>query len=192
MFNTLTWMFINLSILPTEAFNHYDDYDSSTSDPLENRAEPPTDEKVKQFDSSVIMNRTRLQPCDRVITLYTLYPSNKNKTVYRTPAHGCERFVELKHFVIHSYKFFFSEYYFRPFVVLPIPSSNLILLVVENMCLAVDPNYKLTTAPLEQEYSNESLACYRSTINLRRRRPSSCINRHVNVSLTLNYFTSCC
>lgn len=65
-------------------------YDMSTTEPLDNR-EPPSDDKSKQFDNSVIINRTRLQPCDRIITLYTLYPSIKNKTVYRTPAHGCER-----------------------------------------------------------------------------------------------------
>lgn len=166
-------------------------YDSSTLDPMENRAEPPSDDKAKPFDSSVIINRTRLQPCDRVITLYTLYPPIKNKTVYRIPAHGCERYITFfkkKTFLFRARDRKIESMFLvcRPFVVLPIPSSNLILLVVDNICPVANPHYKITTAPYEQEYSNESLPCYRSTINLRRRRPPSCINRHVNVSIFLN------
>lgn len=68
-------------------------YDSSTLDPLETKAEPPSDDKVKAFDNSAVINRTRLQSCDQIVTLYTLSPPNKNKTVYRTPAHGCERYA---------------------------------------------------------------------------------------------------
>lgn len=159
-------------------------------EPLDIR-EPSSDDKSKQFDNSVIINRTRLQPCDRIITLYTLYPSIKNKTVYRTPAHGCERFDYTTRQPILNlfFTFVFLFCFFRPFVVLPIPSSNLILLVVENMCPIADPNFKITTAPYEQDISNESLPCYRSTINLRRRRPPSCINRHINVSFNLICFS---
>lgn len=79
-----------------------------------------------------------------------------------------------------------SEYLrlFRPFAVVPIPSSNLILMVAENWCPgASDNHFKITTTPFEHEYNNESLACYRSTVYMRRRRPTSCINRHANVSV---------
>lgn len=69
---------------------------------------------------------------------------------------------------------------------LPIPSSNLILFVAENLCPVDDQYIQVTTTPYEHGYSNESLACHRSTVTLRRRRPSSCINRHVNVRYTSN------
>lgn len=45
--------------------------DASTLDPTDNRPEPSAEEKLK-VDNSVIINRTRLQPCDKVISLYTL------------------------------------------------------------------------------------------------------------------------
>lgn len=72
--------------------------------------------------------------------------------------------------------------YCRPFSVHPIPSSNLILLVYDNLCTRTDPHYKLRIAPKEKEYSNESLACHRSGLNMKRRRPTECISRHANVS----------
>ena len=75
--------------------------------------------------------------------------------------------------------------FFRPFVVVPIPSSNLVLLVIDKDCPKTDPHYKVTLSPYKEEYSNDSLACYRSTETLQRRRPTSCINRHINVSATL-------
>lgn len=69
---------------------------------------------------------------------------------------------------------------FRPFTVLPIPQSNLILLIVESLC-PVDPNHRFSTAPIEQNYNNETVACYRSNVSLRRQRPKSCVNSHINV-----------
>lgn len=153
-------IYIFFTILRLLIYNCHAVYDSSTLEPLENRAEPPLDDKMKAFDSSVIINRTRLLPCDQVITLYTLYPPTKqHKSVYQLAAHGCE----------------------RPFTVVPIPSSNLILLVAEAWCPVDDSHFKITTTPYEQGYNNESLACHRSTVYMRRRRPTSCINRHINV-----------
>lgn len=66
-------------------------FDSSTLEPLENRAEPQMEEKSNSKDRAAVLNRTRPQPCDQVIKLYTLYPPNKNKSVYKIAAHGCER-----------------------------------------------------------------------------------------------------
>lgn len=158
-------------------------YDSSTLEPMENRAEPPSDDKVKAFDSSVIINRTRLTPCDQIITLYTLYPPTKHKSVYSQQANGCERYSR---WFCCCWKHNKWIWHFRPFAVVPIPSSNLILLVAENWCPgASDPHFKITTTPFEHEYNNESLACYRSTVYMRRRRPTSCINRHANVSVLI-------
>lgn len=67
-------------------------YDASTLEPLENRAEPPSDDKVKAFDTSAVINRTKLQTCDQVLTLYMLSTPTKNKTAYKLPANGCERY----------------------------------------------------------------------------------------------------
>ena len=54
-----------------------------------------SEEKAKAFDSSVIINRTKLQPCDQVISLYTLYPNPpiKNRSIFHEDAKGCERFL---------------------------------------------------------------------------------------------------
>lgn len=65
--------------------------DASTSDPTDNRPEPLAEDKLK-VDNSVIINRTRLQPCDKVITLYTLDPPKGGDTsIYDEPANECER-----------------------------------------------------------------------------------------------------
>lgn len=65
----------------------------------------------------------------------------------------------------------------------PIPGSNLILVVFDiNGCPAV-PDMKLSIVPREEVYSNGSLPCHRRTIRLPRRRPNSCINHHANVSV---------
>lgn len=69
----------------------------------------------------------------------------------------------------------------------PIPFSNLIL-VVFNATECPDPDMstntyeKVSVVPKEHIYDqNESVACFRQTERLPRRRPSSCINRHINV-----------
>lgn len=76
----------------------------------------------------------------------------------------------------------------RPFVVVPIPGSNLILVVFDALECPVarmpSATYeKISIVPIEEMYnSNDSLACIRQTDPLPRRRPLKCINRHVNVS----------
>lgn len=63
--------------------------EASTMDPIE--IKETSKEKEKAFDSSVVINRTRLQPCDQVLKLYTLNRPYRNKTAFQTPSHGCER-----------------------------------------------------------------------------------------------------
>lgn len=91
----ITWAFIHLTMItPAYSYPNYEDYglcreivvysdlfqlilntgsyaDASTLDPTDNRPEPSVEDKLK-VDNSVIINRTRLQPCDKVISLYTL------------------------------------------------------------------------------------------------------------------------
>lgn len=66
-------------------------------------------------------------------------------------------------------------------MITPIPGTNLYLLVIDNVCPFDD--LKLTTDPVEQEYTNSSLACFKTEFNnFYRRRPSKCIRKHESVS----------
>ncbi len=83
----------------------------------------------------------------------------------------------------------------RPFVVVPIPRSNLILVVFDALLCPVasripsDVYEKVSILPVEAKYGeNETVACFRIVDPLPRRRPSSCINHHENVSETINFF----
>lgn len=108
------------------------------------------------------LHRTRLKTCDMQRELYTLY-NEKDNVVYNMTAHACE----------------------RPFVVLPIPNSNLILLVIDQLCPR-DASLILTVNPQTIDYHlpvNDSLACYKQANEFNRVRPQSCISRHANVSI---------
>lgn len=72
----------------------------------------------------------------------------------------------------------------RPFVVMPIPNSNLILLIKDLNCpVGDDSHYKMTVEPEAFNYYNMDLTCYKSSRALYRRRPTSCINQHKNVRI---------
>ncbi|KAH8398224.1 hypothetical protein KR222_006390, partial [Zaprionus bogoriensis] len=107
------------------------------------------------------LHRTHLKSCDMQRELYTLY-NEKDNVVYNMTAHACE----------------------RPFVVLPIPNSNLILLVIDQLCPR-DITMILTVNPKRIIYPyapNETLACYKHAREFNRVRPQSCISRHANES----------
>ncbi|XP_039479764.1 voltage-dependent calcium channel subunit alpha-2/delta-3 isoform X6 [Drosophila santomea] len=107
------------------------------------------------------LHRTRLKACDMKRELYTLF-NEKDNVVYNMTAHACE----------------------RPFVVLPIPFSNLILLVIDQLCPR-DGSVVLTVNPQPIDYHlsvNDSLACYKQAREFNRMRPTSCISRHANES----------
>lgn len=69
----------------------------------------------------------------------------------------------------------------------PIPKSNLVLVVFDVNECPVPGTTKISIVPREEVYSNESLPCHRKNIlpKLSRRRPFSCITHHVNVSMFL-------
>ncbi|XP_037045895.1 voltage-dependent calcium channel subunit alpha-2/delta-3 isoform X3 [Bradysia coprophila] len=162
----LTWTFIHLTMItPAYSYPNYEEFgsyaDASTSDPNDNPSDNSAEEKAK-VDNSVIINRTRLQPCDKVISLYTLGAVG-GESIYNEPANDCE----------------------KPFVVVPIPQSNLILVVFEARMCPVATTKPISIVPREYTYDNNgSLACYRvgNDNKLIRRRPSSCIRYHVNES----------
>lgn len=115
----------------------------------------------KEWESRVTLRRTRLKSCDHRRHLCDLYNDEEN-VVYNVTAHACE----------------------RPFVVLPIPASNLILLVLDSMC-PKESAFRLTVDPIEVQYDldvNSTLACFKRDKDLSRIRPSSCINKHMNES----------
>lgn len=67
-------------------------------------------------------------------------------------------------------------------MVLPVPSSNMILLVLDTLCPLPSSVPTLTTWPVQHDY-NASLACHKvHNVELPRRRPLTCINKHANVS----------
>ncbi|XP_059614107.1 voltage-dependent calcium channel subunit alpha-2/delta-3 isoform X2 [Phlebotomus argentipes] len=155
---------VELLILPTEAYNAYsyaadDLYYPESYDGFVLPTEPYGGQlpkaKEPEFDRRVLINKTRPETCDQVITLYQLN-MEKEKTVFKKPASGCE----------------------RPFVVTPISYSNLILLVVDTLCPISDPEIILSTMAMNFDY-NGSLACHKIRFNdLQRKRPVSCINTH--------------
>ncbi|EAT48840.1 AAEL000121-PA, partial [Aedes aegypti] len=136
----------------------YDNQYDAMADP---DFEDPTAGRYKEPEfNKVLINRTRPEPCDHVITLYEIN-NDVDPTVYRKDAHQCE----------------------RPYVVLPIPSSNLILLVLDTLCPLPSHVPVLTTWPVEHDY-NATLACHKArSVELPRRRPLTCINKHANESI---------
>lgn len=59
-------------------------------EPTEPNDMPPSKAKEQEFDKRVLLNRTRPQPCDHIITLYKLNDT-KDITAYKTPLQQCER-----------------------------------------------------------------------------------------------------
>lgn len=86
----------------------------------------------------------------------------------------------------------YSETYYvfcRPFIVQPVGGSNMILLVINNICLNKEQNirYPYPERVNEEKYYNMSLTCYRVLHNLHpRRHYMSCINRNIHVSISFH------
>lgn len=141
--------------MPLYIFYSKETYYEDTTDATD-AVEQTSKSKEREFDKRILINKTRPEPCDQIMMLYQI---NRDKNVFKTPSNGCE----------------------RPFIVWPIQKSNLIFLVFDTLCPFTDPHMQLNTLPFEKVY-NSSLACYKSLFELTRRRPTSCINQHQNVS----------
>lgn len=172
-------------------------YDSSAYDAVAEMGdlEDPTAGRYKEPEfNKVLINRTRPEPCDHVITLYELN-NDLEPSMYKKDAHQCERYGDYRDILKSLLKLHLSN--FRPYVVLPVPSSNMILLVLDTLCPLPSSVPTLTTWPVQHDY-NASLACHKvHNVELPRRRPLTCINKHANVSFALHDFsnkliTSCC
>ncbi|XP_016985901.1 voltage-dependent calcium channel subunit alpha-2/delta-3 isoform X7 [Drosophila rhopaloa] len=172
LLHTALWYIVQLLQWAPGVSSHYADMYGDSND-----TEPPPPAKHQEHHARngnghgkkdddywlryLTLHRTRLKPCDMKRELYTLY-KEKDNVVYNMTAHACE----------------------RPFVVLPIPFSNLILLVIDQLCPR-DGTVVLTVNPQPIDYPfavNESLACYKQAREFNRMRPHSCISRHANES----------
>uniref|UniRef100_A0A182SSK7 Voltage-dependent calcium channel alpha-2/delta subunit conserved region domain-containing protein n=1 Tax=Anopheles maculatus TaxID=74869 RepID=A0A182SSK7_9DIPT len=157
----LVWVVMQLFLSLAQAYDEV--YDTGAYDvvPELGDLDDPTLNRYKEPEfNKVLINRTRPEPCDHVITLYELN-MDVDPSVYTKEAHQCE----------------------RPYVVLPIPSSNLLLLVLDTLCPLPTHVPQLSTWPVEHDY-NASLACHKARSDpLPRRRPLTCINKHANESV---------
>ena len=100
-----------------------------------------------------LLKKTKLQPCDKVLPLYLL---NTEKTVFQKTFDSCE----------------------RPFVVIPVANSNLVLVVIDALCPFTD--YKMSLVARDLPF-NESLSCYKTrygTLSRSRKPVAKCINAH--------------
>lgn len=140
-----------------------------SSGPIEDIStdQPPTLANEKEFDQRLLVKKTRPEPCDQEFYLYTL-------------VHYTDR-----NFSTSGYNRTMSDNCTRPYIVQPVVSSNMILLVVNTLC-AEEKDVELETPnPVEVDY-NMTLACYKELHNnFTRRHYMSCINRHVNVISSL-------
>ncbi|XP_050094593.1 voltage-dependent calcium channel subunit alpha-2/delta-3 isoform X2 [Anopheles aquasalis] len=157
----LVWLVMHLFLSLVHAYDEM--YDAAAYDavPELGDLDDPTLNRYKEPEfTKVLINRTRPEPCDHVITLYELN-MDVDPLIYTKEAHQCE----------------------RPYVVLPIPSSNLLLLVLDTLCPLPTHVPQLSTWPVEHDY-NASLACHKQRNDpLPRRRPLTCINKHANESV---------
>ncbi|XP_053957094.1 voltage-dependent calcium channel subunit alpha-2/delta-3 isoform X2 [Anastrepha ludens] len=127
----------------------------------EDMSDYPASTKNTDLLRMVTLHRTRLKTCDMQRELYLMY-NEKDNVVYNMTAHACE----------------------RPFVVLPVPNSNLILVVIDQRCPR-DTMIQLTVNPIDIIYpldKNQTFACYKNDREFSRVRPVSCINKHINES----------
>lgn len=123
--------------------------------------EPATKSKEQEFDRRVLINRTRPEKCDKIIPLFQLVKPSENK--YK------------------SFEMEMTSTCDRPFVVLPIQRTNMILLVANTLCSGQHP-IPLFNRPYEKHY-NGTLPCYKAKNSPPYRRGlKKCFNHHVNES----------
>ncbi|XP_031332073.1 voltage-dependent calcium channel subunit alpha-2/delta-3 isoform X2 [Photinus pyralis] len=138
-------------LLPTNEPEHEDE-DQTILD------EPPLSANEKEFDPRVLIRKTSPEPCDQDVSLYTLGLKNTTAEAFdRTMTIGCD----------------------RPFIVQPVIGSNMILLVINNVCYPEDRS--IPSPELNEIDYNISLTCYRVVHDAYpRRHYMSCINRSIH------------
>ncbi|XP_070491988.1 voltage-dependent calcium channel subunit alpha-2/delta-3 isoform X2 [Chironomus tepperi] len=165
----LIWLYLSVLVDNVQAYGSYSynegmaygDPDDYPPDPTERYDAPASKSKEQEFDRRVLINRTRPERCDKMFTLYQyIRPKGKERSFYEYPMSGCN----------------------RPYMVLPIPSSNLILFIGSTLCDRVEDHVPLMNQPVMKEY-NDSLHCHKlRTSPPYRRQLNHCFNIHLNES----------
>ncbi|KAK5638589.1 hypothetical protein RI129_012884 [Pyrocoelia pectoralis] len=137
--------------LPTGESEHEDE-DETILD------ESPLGANEKEFDPRVLIKKTSPEPCDQELWLYTLGLQNATTEAFdKSMTVGCD----------------------RPFIVQPVISSNMILLVINNVCY--QENRPIPSPEFNELDYNISLTCYRVMHDAYpRRHYMSCINRSIH------------
>lgn len=149
----------------TQAYGSYAYSDSSydyNPDPTERVDLPGAKSKEQEFDKRVLINRTRPERCDKIFNFYQLTrPKEKEKSAFDLPmTSSCD----------------------RPFIALPIPYSNMILVVASSLCSRETP-IPFVNVPTEKHYNASSLQCFKQkNFPAFRRHLKHCFNRHLNES----------
>ncbi|XP_019871857.2 voltage-dependent calcium channel subunit alpha-2/delta-3 isoform X2 [Aethina tumida] len=178
--NVLNWSFAKLiylirTVTGTELETMtYPEHDDMKEDDMMNEREEeqienqPTSRSEKELDHRLLIKKTKPEPCDTVMSLYSLVHYNEStigNSSYSKPMTDCT----------------------RPFLVQKISNSNMILLVINNVCREnrerAERTLGLLPEPPKQVDYNMSLSCYRVlNNNFPRRLYMSCINRSSNES----------
>ncbi|KAF7266188.1 hypothetical protein GWI33_020469 [Rhynchophorus ferrugineus] len=116
----------------------------------------------KAFDESATMQKTKPEPCDNELYLFSLVhysERNISSSGYNKTMGNCS----------------------RPFIVQRVTGSNMILLVINNLCQEQRDRYPPSPDPEQINY-NMSLPCLMNQVDLPRRIYMSCIKTSANES----------
>lgn len=118
--------------------------------------------KEQEFDRQVLIMRTRPERCDKTFLIYQLSrPKEKSAFDYGMQS-NCK----------------------RPYIVIPIPSTNMVLYVGSTLCNKDDPEGLgiLSNQPVEVDY-NGTMHCHiMRTMPAARKSLKDCFTNHVNES----------
>lgn len=148
--------FINFKISSVDDYN----YQAYNYGDQPERYDPAAKSKEQEFNPRILINRTRPEKCDKIITLFQLMQSNENK--------------------MHKpYEKEMSSDCTRPFIVYPIQATNMILVAVNTLC---ENSYQFINNPIEKD-NNMTLPCFKAKASpLYRRGLKECFNQHTNES----------
>ncbi|XP_060533822.1 voltage-dependent calcium channel subunit alpha-2/delta-3 [Cylas formicarius] len=137
-----------------------DNEDAEDEAPREDHDYNHHDELVndKAFDESATMQKTKPEPCDNEMWLYNLVhytDRNISNSGYNKTMGNCS----------------------RPFIVQRVTGSNMVFIVINNLCQEKVDIFPAMPDPTQIDY-NMTLACFMNQQDLPRRLYMSCINRN--------------
>ncbi|XP_011260167.1 voltage-dependent calcium channel subunit alpha-2/delta-3 isoform X2 [Camponotus floridanus] len=157
------WLWAKTGILEPDyagAYGYANDEETvhDDHDDHENQEKSSADSKDERTinQDSVLINRTRLEVCDQEVDLYL---RNTSFDMYDVGADEC----------------------IRPYMIQPLNLTNLLLVVVNIGCGDTASSI-LSITPEEVAYGNNTLVCQKAIMNLKRKRPQSCIRTHLRES----------